>query len=96
MDRHRKEVSDYRAMYEDASRKSQELLSRNSDTEAHLREKEYRLAELRKDLDAARDHTTTIIQEKTLIIEELEALKEHIAILEAQNREVREGVMVAK
>ena len=61
-----------------------------------MREKEYRLAELRKDLDAARDHTTTIIQEKTLIIEELEALKEHIAILEAQNREVREGVMVAK
>ncbi len=88
VDRHRSEVNDYRGMYEETSRKNSEMMARNSDVEAHLREKEYRIVEIRKELDSAREYNTTIIEDKRLLSDELEALKEHIAILEQQNRDV--------
>ena len=75
VDRHRKECSDYRGLYEEQSRKCQDLSVRQSDSEAHLREKEYRIVELRKEVESCRSHSTTILEEKRLISDELEALK---------------------
>ena len=51
VDRHRKESLDYRGLYDEQMKKNQELLSRLSDAEASLRERDFRIAELRKDLD---------------------------------------------
>ncbi len=50
-ERHRKEANDYHGLYEEQLQKNQELMGRVGDQEAQLRERDFRVAELRKDLD---------------------------------------------
>ena len=82
MDRHRKESLDYRSLYDEQLKKNQELMSRLSDAESSLRERDFRIAELRKDLDQQREYSSSLSEDKRLIADELEALKEHCALLE--------------
>lgn len=51
VERHRKETLDYRGLYDEQMKKNQELMSRLSDAEATVRERDFRLAELRKEID---------------------------------------------
>ena len=57
-------------------------MSRLSDAESSLRERDFRIAELRKDLDQQREYSSSLSEDKRLIADELEALKEHCALLE--------------
>lgn len=82
VDRHRKESLDYRSLYDEQLKKNQELMSRLSDAESSLRERDFRIAELRKDLDQQREYSSSLSEDKRLIADELEALKEHCALLE--------------
>ena len=61
-DRHRGEAMDYHKLYEDQLNKNADLNARNSDMEAQLRERDFRISELRKELDMNRDHINQLSQ----------------------------------
>lgn len=61
-DRHRGEAMDYHKLYEDQLNKNADLNARNSDMEAQLRERDFRISELRKELDMNRDHMNQLSQ----------------------------------
>ena len=63
-DRHRGEAMDYHKLYDDQLNKNADLNARNSDMEAQLRERDFRISELRKDLDLTRDHNNELNQAK--------------------------------
>lgn len=55
---------DYHKLYDDQLNKNADLNARNSDMEAQLRERDFRISELRKDLDLTRDHNNELNQTK--------------------------------
>ena len=61
-DRHRGEAMDYHKLYDDQLNKNADLNARNSDMEAQLRERDFRISELRKELDMNRDHINQLSQ----------------------------------
>ena len=61
-DRHRGEAMDYHKLYDDQLNKNADLNARNSDMEAQLRERDFRISELRKELDLNRDHINQLSQ----------------------------------
>ena len=66
-DRHRAEAMDYHKLYDDQLNKNADLNARNSDQEAQLRERDFRITELRKDLDLTRDHNNELNQTKRIL-----------------------------
>ena len=61
-DRHRGEAMDYHKLYDDQLNKNADLNARNSDMDAQLRERDFRISELRKELDLNRDHINQLSQ----------------------------------
>ena len=55
---------DYHKLYDDQLNKNADLNARHSDMEAQLRERDFRISELRKDLDLTRDHNNELNQTK--------------------------------
>lgn len=53
---------DYHKLYDDQLNKNADLNARNSDMEAQLRERDFRISELRKELDMNRDHINQLSQ----------------------------------